>query len=110
MTTERTLAVANPVRDHEVRLLVSQERSDETLGRILNEPRPGAAPRPPFMRRARLLVLVVLVLAVLALPTYAIGRAVRGWLAGSPAPPSIVRNFGTYTPQLGFKPEPGEAV
>jgi hypothetical protein len=59
---------------------------------------------------ARLLGLIVLVLAVLALPTYAIGRAVNGWLSGEPAPQSIVDNFGSYTPQLGFRPEPGKAV
>jgi hypothetical protein len=110
VTTERTLVLANPLLDHEVRLLVPQEWSDETLSRILSEPRPTTASRSPFAQRARLLALVLLVLAVLALPTYAIGRAVKGWLAGEPAPPSIVHNFGSYAPRLGFKPEPGKAV
>jgi hypothetical protein len=110
MTLERTLALANPVPDQEVRLLVPQEWSDATLSRILGEPRPTTASRSPFAQRARLLVLVALVLAALALPTYAIGRAVKSWLSGEPAPPSIVHNFGSYAPQLGFKPEPGKAV
>ncbi len=60
--------------------------------------------------RPRLLVFAVLVLALLAGPAYAIGRAVEGWVGGEPAPPSIVHNFGSYTPQLGFNPEPGKAV
>jgi hypothetical protein len=110
MTLERTLALANPVLDREVRLLVPQEWSDETLSGILGEAPPELALRSPFARRARLLVLVVLALAALALPTYAIGRAVKSWLSGEPAPPSIVHNFGSYAPQLGFHPEPGNAV
>lgn len=51
----------------------------------------------------------MLALALLAAPAYAIGRVV-GWVGGDPAPPSIVQNFGSYTPQLGFNPEPGKAV
>jgi hypothetical protein len=107
---ELTLARANPVPDDQVRLLVPQEWSDETLGMILSEPRPARASRSVFRRRARLLVLALLVLAVLAVPTYAIGRAVKGWLGGDPAPRSIVDNFGSYTPQLGYQPEAGKAV
>jgi hypothetical protein len=110
VTTELTLESANPVPDRQVRLLVPQKWSDETLRMILSEPRPGRAPRSTFMRRARLPVLALLVLAVLAVPTYAIGRAVKGWLGGEPAPQSIVDNFGSYTPQLGYRPEAGKAV
>lgn len=33
-----------------------------------------------------------------------------GWLTGSSAPESVVDDFGTYAPQLGFDPEPGRAV
>jgi hypothetical protein len=110
VTTDRTLVLANPLLDHEVRLLVPQEWSDGTLRRILSEPRSTLASQSRFVRRARLLALAMLVLAVLALPTYALGRAVKGWLAGEPAPPSIVHNFGSYAPQLGFQPEPGKAV
>jgi hypothetical protein len=43
-------------------------------------------------------------------PTYAIGRALNGWLGGEPAPQSIIDNFRSYTPQLGFRPESGKAV
>jgi hypothetical protein len=111
MTTERTLARANPLRDDEVRLVVPQEWSDETLNMILSDPGPRVSSRTPSMRRGRLLVVVMLVLAVLVVPTYAIGRAViKGWLGGEPAPESIVHNFRSYTPQLGFHPEPGKAV
>jgi hypothetical protein len=72
--------------------------------------RSGRVSRFRSARRGRLIVFAVLVLALLAGPAYAIGRAVEGWVGGEPAPPSIVRNFGSYTPQLGFNPEPGKAV
>jgi hypothetical protein len=110
VTTDQTLARANPVRDDEVRLVIPEEWSEETLSMILGEPLPGLASKPRFPRRKRVVVVAVLALAVLALPTYAVGRAVKGWLDGDPAPPSVVRNFGSYTPQLGFRPEPGKAV
>jgi hypothetical protein len=110
VTMERTLARANPVCDDEVRMVVPQEWSDDTLDRILSEPGPPMVSRSPSVRRARLLVLAVLLLAILPAPTYAIGRVVKGWLGGEPAPQSIVHNFGSYTPQLGFKPESGKAV
>lgn len=62
-------------------------------------------------RRRRWVVVVALAaLITLAGPTYAIGRAVKSWLDAEPAPQSVVDNFGSYTPQLGFKPEPGKAV
>jgi hypothetical protein len=32
------------------------------------------------------------------------------WLTAEPAPPEVVDEFGRYTPQLGFDPEPGKAV
>jgi hypothetical protein len=110
MRVDELLERANPVRDNEVRLLVPQEWSDETLAAILTGSRSGRGPRPAAARRARLVVLAGLVLAVLAVPAYAIGRAVDGWLGGEPAPQSVVRNFGSYTPQLGFRPEAGKAV
>lgn len=36
--------------------------------------------------------------------------AANGWLIGSPAPPSVQSDFGTFAPQLGFHPDPGSAV
>ena len=110
MTTEQILALTNPLREDEVRQLVPQEWSDETLRGILGTARPSVEQRPVRVRRARLLVLVVLVIATLAVPTYAIGKAVRGWLDGEPAPESVVNNFSSYPPQLGFRPKAGKAV
>ena len=63
----------------------------------------------PLLHRKRL-ALALLILAALAVPTYAIGRALSGWLGGEPAPTAIVDNFGSYTPQLGFRPDAGQAV
>lgn len=36
--------------------------------------------------------------------------AATGWLIGAPAPQSVKSDFGSYTPQLGFHPQPGKAV
>jgi hypothetical protein len=63
----------------------------------------------PNARRKRFVVAVIVV-AALGIPAYAIGRAMSGWLGGEPAPKSIVDNFGSYTPHLGFRPDPGKAV
>jgi hypothetical protein len=49
----------------------------------------------------------------IALGLLLIGTAVAAttdWLTGSPAPKSVVSDFGSYAPQLGFNPEPGRAV
>jgi len=49
----------------------------------------------------------------IALGLLVIGTAVAattGWLTGSPAPPSVVADFGSYTPQLGFHPDSGSSV
>lgn len=54
----------------------------------------------------------VAVLAIVA-AVIVIGTAVAAttsWLTGSPAPQSVVSDFGSYAPQLGFNPEPGQAV
>jgi hypothetical protein len=40
----------------------------------------------------------------------ALAIAGTGWLTGEPAPPDVVTDFQSYTPQLGFHPEPGKAV
>jgi hypothetical protein len=59
-------------------------------------------------RRRRLLFAT----SVFALAAVIVGTAVAatGWLVGSPAPRSVRTDFGTYTPQLGFHPQPGDAV
>jgi hypothetical protein len=49
----------------------------------------------------------------LAVGLLVIGTAVAattGWLTGDPAPSSVVADFGTYTPELGFHPNPGSSV
>jgi len=33
-----------------------------------------------------------------------------GWLIGSPAPPDVKADFGSYATQLGFDPQPGKAL
>jgi hypothetical protein len=50
------------------------------------------------------------VIALAATPAFAIGRTLVDWLAAEPAPPEVVSDFGKYTPQLGFNPQPGKAV
>jgi hypothetical protein len=59
-------------------------------------------------RRRRLLFTA----SAVALAAVIVGTAVAatGWLVGSPAPPSVKSDFGSYATQLGFNPEPGKAV
>jgi hypothetical protein len=101
------LAAANPVPDRRVRALVPQRWSEEVLTTVVSEP-VVATRRPSLLRW---LILAAAVLALLTAPTYAIARGlIDGWLSGEPAPPSVVENFESYTPQLGFQPDPGHAV
>jgi hypothetical protein len=58
-------------------------------------------------RRRRLIVLAVVAVATLVT---SLSLAANGWILGEPAPPPVVANFETYTPQLGFHPQPGKAV
>lgn len=62
-------------------------------------------PRP----RRRRLVLLTGAFAAAAIIA-GVATAASGWLTGSPAPPSVQSDFGTYSPQLGFHPDPGSAV
>lgn len=57
-------------------------------------------------RRVAVLALVLGLLAIGA----AVAATTTGWLTGSPAPKSVVSDFGSYAPELGFDPEPGRAV
>jgi hypothetical protein len=57
-------------------------------------------------RRTRVVLVVVASLVVLGTAA----AATTSWLAGRPAPPAVVSDFGSYTPQLGFHPEPSQAV
>ena len=104
------LASANPVSCEDVRDVVPRNWSESVLAAVVREPVAAAPPRR-LVGRARILVVAVLALVLLAAPTYAIGKALAdGWLGGEPAPESAVENFGSYAPQLGFRPEPGQAV
>ena len=86
-----------PLRDFpRDRLRVRKEHLLAEVARL----QPRLSPR----RKVALAVLVALV---------AIGTATAAttsWLRGSPAPPAVVSDFGSYTPQLGFHPDPGRAV
>lgn len=63
--------------------------------------------RQRVLRRTALSLGALAAAAVLAGGAYA---AATDWLTGRPAPPSVRADFGTYTPQLGFRPDPGKAV
>lgn len=77
------------------------------LERVLASPRAGKNPRR--LRRSAKFTLVAAVFGVgAAIASLAI--AGTGWLTGEPAPPPVVTNFQSYTPQLGFHPDPGSAV
>lgn len=59
-------------------------------------------------RRRRVATVVAVATTAIAATGVALGAV--GWLTGSPAPPSVVADFGTYTPQLGFHPDPASSV
>ena len=66
-------------------------------------------PRQPRAGRSRRGVAAL----ALGISLLVIGTAVAAttdWLAGAPAPPSVVADFGTYAPQLGFHPDSGNSV
>ena len=70
--------------------------------------------RPPFfflpglVRPRRRIAALAVVVGLLVIGTAV--AATTSWLTGSPAPKSVVSDFGSYTPQLGFNPYPGGAV
>lgn len=69
--------------------------------------------RNAAMRHARATqrrrIIMLLVVAVATLVT-SLSIAANGWVLGQAAPEPVVANFATYTPQLGFHPQPGRAV
>lgn len=68
----------------------------------------GSVAFSPFIGSRRRVAMILLALGLIV-----IGSAVAetaDWLTGAPAPESVVSDFGTYAPQLGFNPEPGRAV
>jgi hypothetical protein len=64
------------------------------------------------VRRNRRRRRFLLATSAVALCAVIVGTAIAatGWLVGSPAPPSVKSDFGSYAPQLGFNPQPGKAV
>jgi hypothetical protein len=59
-------------------------------------------------RRQKIVIAAALLFAATAIAGIAV--AADGWLTGQAAPPSVVADFGSYRPQLGFRPDPGSAV
>lgn len=82
----------------------------ELLARVAAEPPPSARARRRARRRTRLVLVVVAAVALLAVPSYGVARDVIDWVRGEPAPQSVVDEFGTYAPQLGYRPDAGGAV
>jgi hypothetical protein len=70
---------------------------------------PVTLKRRPARRWKRRFALVAVALALTGvIATVAV--AGTGWLVGSPAPPDVKSDFGSYATQLGFNPQPGQAV
>jgi hypothetical protein len=59
-------------------------------------------------RRRRRAALATVALAAAAAGT-GITAAATGWFHGTPAPPEVISDFRSYTPQLGFHPKSGKA-
>ena len=86
---------------------------DDDLVRELLAPyarvQPVTLRRRPTRRWRRRFVLVAVALGLTGvIATVAV--AGTGWLVGSPAPPDVKSGFGSYATQLGFNPQPGQAV
>jgi hypothetical protein len=60
-----------------------------------------------YRRRRWILTATVAIVGVLGAGT---ALAANSWLSGEPAPPAVVADFNSYTPQLGFRPDAGSAV
>lgn len=80
----------------------------DPIAAFRSELRAAAARQRRSYRRRLVAGAVAAVVAIVALTGVATGGV--GWLTGTPAPHSVVADFGTYTPQLGFHPDPGSAV
>ena len=89
-------------------------RAEHLRAEIAREQQPRFAfPRltmPMRAGRRTMLATAVVALALPALALSGIPGSLVGWLTGSPAPPSVVADFGTYAPQLGFQPDPGSSL
>jgi hypothetical protein len=63
----------------------------------------------PIRPERRLVVVAVALIGLAAVPAFAVNR-ITDWRKGEQAPREIVENLASYTPQLGFNPEPDKAV
>jgi hypothetical protein len=68
----------------------------------------AVCPRRLLVARTRGAALVIAI--GLCVAGTAVAATLGHWLSGTPAPQSVIADFGVYTPQLGDKPEPGRAV
>ncbi len=85
-------------------------RKDHLVAEIQrSQQRPRFLPLPRLVRPRRRVAALALALGVLLIGT-AVAATTTDWLTGSPAPESVVSDFGSYAPQLGFDPQPGRAV
>jgi hypothetical protein len=80
----------------------------DPIAAFRSELRAAAIRQRRSSRRRLVAAAVVALVAIIALTGVATGGV--GWLTGTPAPHSVIADFGTYTPQLGFHPDPGSAV
>jgi hypothetical protein len=80
----------------------------ESIAEFRVELRRAAERRVRTHRRRRRAGLVALAL-VAATAATGITAAATGWLHGTPAPPEVINDFRSYTPQLGFHPKSGKA-
>jgi len=104
------LSAADPLSPGARAGAISQEWRDELLARIATEtpPSPRIERRPH--QRGRLVLVAAVALALLAVPSYGVARDVIQWVRGEPAAQSVVEDFESYAPQLGYQPDAGGAV
>jgi hypothetical protein len=96
-----------PLRDLRAGRLTA--RKQHLVGEIQrSQKRPSLLSLSRFVGPRRRVAALALALGLLVIGTAV--AATTDWLSGSPAPKSVVSDFGSYAPQLGFNPEPGRAV
>ncbi|HEY5694166.1 MAG TPA: hypothetical protein VIR14_06625 [Gaiellaceae bacterium] len=95
-----------PPADEETRRRIYAYATTDRRPRFWKIDRSPSRIRAPRRRR------LVLATAAFATAAAIAGAAVAapGWLTGSPAPANVQSDFGSYSSQLGFNPQPGQAV
>jgi hypothetical protein len=85
-------------------------RKEHLLAEVQSsQKRPGAPWMRGWVHPRRRVAAIALALGLLTIGT-GVAATTTDWLTGSPAPESVVSDFGSYAPQLGFSPEPNRAV